>query len=304
MASASFTNTILMVRPAQFGYNAETAENNAFQSRLGISKSIVKDKAVTEFDAMVDLLEQHGVNVIVIDDTPSPQKPDAVFPNNWFSTHPGRLVLYPMYAESRRVERRGDILNHLIEEFGYGCIQSYTHNEESGKMLEGTGSMILDRDNKIAYACISERTDQQLFFDWCQHFGYRPEAFTSVDSNDGLVYHTNVMMALGQQYVVVCMESIKSPTERENLLNTFAETNKTVIEITLDQMNNFAGNMLEVVDGNGSPLLVMSSRAFNALTEAQVEKLESYTSILAPDISTIETVGGGSVRCMMAEIFH
>jgi len=292
-----------MVRPAQFGFNAETAEDNAFQTKLDISKSIVKEKAVTEFDSMVDLLDQHGVNVIVIEDTAQPQKPDAVFPNNWLSTHPGRLVLYPMYAESRRVERRGDILNHLIEEYGYGCIQSYTHNEEDGKMLEGTGSMILDRDNKIAYACISERTNQQLFFDWCQHFGYRPEAFTSVDQNDGLVYHTNVMMALGQQYVVICMESVKSPTERENLLNAFAETNKTVIEISLDQMNNFAGNMLEVIDGNGSPMLVMSSRAFNSLTGDQVETIEKYTSILAPDITTIETVGGGSVRCMMAEIF-
>ncbi len=293
-----------MVRPAQFGYNAETAENNAFQSKLDISKSIIKEKAVSEFDAMVDLLDQHGVNVIVIEDTAQPQKPDAVFPNNWFSTHPGRVVLYPMYAESRRVERRGDILDHLISEYGYGCIQSYTHNEDQGKMLEGTGSMILDRDHMIAYACISERTDQQLFFDWCQHFGYRPEAFTSVDSNDGLVYHTNVMMALGQQYVVVCMESVKSPTERENLLNAFAETNKVVVEITLDQMNNFAGNMLEVLDGDGNPLLIMSSRAYQSLTPDQIQTLEKYTRILAPDIGTIETIGGGSVRCMMAEIFH
>lgn len=301
--SKSFTNTVLMVRPHNFGYNDQTAENNAFQSELNISKNIVKEKAIEEFDQMVELLSQHGVDVVVVEDSRTPVKPDAVFPNNWFSTHPGRLVLYPMFAENRRIERRGDIIEQLMTDYGYQSIESYTHNEQSDRILEGTGSMILDRDYMIAYACISERTDQDLFFQWCQNFGYRPEAFTSQDREGGLVYHTNVMMALGSTYVVICLESVKSPTDRENLLNAFAESNKEVIDITMDQMEQFAGNMLQVMDQNQQPILVMSSKAFNSLTEDQVTQIESHATILAPDISTIETIGGGSVRCMMAEIF-
>ena len=301
--SKSFTNTVLMVRPHNFGYNAETAENNAFQSQLNISKSIIKDKAIEEFDKMVDLLQQHGVNVMVIEDTNDPVKPDAVFPNNWFSTHPSRLVLYPMYAENRRVERRGDIIEELMTEYDYQSLESYTHNESADRILEGTGSMILDRDHRIAYACISERTDQDLFYQWCKNFDFRPEAFTSVDRAGDAVYHTNVMMALGSTYVVICLESVPSATDRENLINAFAESNKTIIEISLEQMEQFAGNMLQVMDQDGNPILVMSTKAFNSLTEKQVAELETHVMVLAPDITTIETVGGGSVRCMMAEIF-
>jgi hypothetical protein len=301
--SKSFTNTILMVRPYNFGYNTETAENNGFQSQLNISKKIIKEKAILEFDEMVDLLVQHGVDVIIVEDTPDPPKPDAVFPNNWFSTHPGRFVLYPMFAENRRIERRGDIIEQLIEHYDYQSIESYTHNEAESRMLEGTGSMILDRDHMIAYACISERTNQELFFQWCKSFGYRPEAFTAVDKNDEPIYHTNVMMALGQTFVIVCLESVGSPTDRENLLNAFVESDKVVIDITLEQMENFAGNMLQVIDQDGKPILVMSARAFSSLTETQVTTIESHTTILAPQIPTIETIGGGSVRCMMAEIF-
>lgn len=301
--SKSFTNTILMVRPHNFGYNPETAGNNAFQSKLHIPQKIVKQKAIEEFDEMVELLAQHGIEIIVVEDTSSPVKPDAVFPNNWFSTHPGRLVLYPMYAENRRVERRGDIIEQLMSEFDYKSLESFTHNEMSNQILEGTGSMILDRDHKIAYACISERTDQELFFQWCRNFGFRPEAFTSVDKVGDHVYHTNVMMALGVSFVIICLDSVKSQTDRENLLNAFAETQKVVIEISLEQMENFAGNMLQVMDSNQQPILVMSAKAFASFDQSQIEEIESHTTILAPQIPTIETIGGGSVRCMMAEIF-
>ncbi len=299
----SFTNTVLMVRPANFGYNAETAENNAFQTKLDMSTDEVRLKAREEFDEMVSLLRSKEVEVIVIEDTEVPIKPDAIFPNNWFSTHQGSIAIYPMHAMSRRVERRGDIIDNLMSANHYASIRDYTHNEQLDIILEGTGSLILDRDNMIAYACTSVRTHEQLFLQWCQDYRYEPMSFLATDRHDQAIYHTNVMMALGSEYVVICMDSIKDLTDRQKLLDSFSATGKEVITISFEQMEQFAGNMLQVEDPDGKPYLVMSKTAYETLDQSQITQIEQYAEILSPDITLIETIGGGSVRCMMAEIF-
>ncbi len=299
----SFTNTILMIRPANFAFNAETAENNAFQSTTQLGADEVRNLAQSEFDQMVALLRSNGVNVLVIDDSPNPPKPDAVFPNNWFSTHSGRIVIYPMYAQSRRIERRKDIIDKLIEMNKYSSIIDYTIHEEELQILEGTGSLILDRDAKIAYACTSVRTIEKLFLQWCRDFGYQPMSFLAKDRNNQEIYHTNVMMALGSDYAVICLESIKDLTDRQKVTESLIQTGKEIIPITYQQMEQFAGNMLQVLSEDGKPLLVMSKSAYNSLEDDQLESLNVKAEIITPDIQTIETLGGGSVRCMMAEIF-
>ncbi|MCB0572731.1 MAG: amidinotransferase [Phaeodactylibacter sp.] len=299
------TSHILMVRPANFGYNEQTAVNNAFQVQdASLSPQEISQKAVEEFDTFVLRLRGKGVDVIVVDDTPGPAKPDAVFPNNWATFHEdGRVVTYPMNAPLRRLERREDILQLLAERFLITDHLRFEHHEEMELFLEGTGSLILDRPNRLAYACLSPRTDEGLLDEFCQALGYQKVAFAAVDAQGREIYHTNVMMALGQDFVVICLESVPCLGSRKRLLQHFADTGKDVIEISLPQMMAFAGNMLQVLSQDGNTYLAMSEQAYHALTDEQIQHIHRYTNILYSPLYTIEKYGGGSARCMMAEVF-
>jgi hypothetical protein len=254
---------------------------------------------------MVALLRQHGVVVHVFDDTPEPSKPDAIFPNNWITFHPnGMVITYPMMAPSRQAEVRQDILQHAINEWGYQRVIRLDARLKQGEVLEGTGSMILDRPNKVVYACLSPRTDLPLLEDWARLTSYELVSFTAVDQENAPIYHTNVMMALGNDYVVICLECIPEKQEREEVVRMLASTGKTIVPITLDQVYHFAGNMLQVLDKEGRPLLVMSAQAHDALTEDQKDTLAGFATLLPIPLWTIEKYGGGSARCMMAEVFR
>lgn len=300
------TSSILMIRPSNFGYNDETASNNSFQEKSikGLNNEEVKQKAIEEFDAFVKKLRAQDINVIVIDDTIEPIKPDAVFPNNWVSFHKnGAIITYPMYSAKRRNERRMDILEKLKTNFEVSEIYHLEKFEKENIFLEGTGSMILDRKNKIAYACTSPRTDDKLLDIFCRLTEYKKVVFQSVDANNEDIYHTNVMMALGEDFVIISMDTIKDETQKKILLELFEKTNKKVIDITFDQILSFAGNMLQVRNNSGDTFLVMSQQAFESLTPEQIKEIEIRTKILYSPIKTIETLGGGSARCMMAEVF-
>ncbi len=288
-----------MIRPVAFEFNQETAVNNAFQQSEPGKQ--IQTSALSEFNAMVHLLQENGVNVLVVDDTPEPHTPDSIFPNNWFSTHEeGIMALYPMFAPNRRHERRADIAQMLSDSFKMNDIVDYTASEANEIYLEGTGSMVLDRDLRICYACISPRTDKTLLHAFCNKFGYELLAFTAVDQNGHAVYHTNVVMSVGDKFMIVCMESVPNETERDLIRQS---TSKQIITISLGQMGRFAGNMLEVVNDKNEHLLVMSRQAYESLSALQVTQIEKHARILHPDLKTIETNGGGSARCMMAEIF-
>lgn len=293
-----------MVRPANFGFNEETADNNSFQSNdQSLTASQISKLAISEFDEMVMKLKRAGVNVIVVDDTVSPIKPDAVFPNNWFSTHhTGVFVSYPMYAASRRTERREDIYELLNEKTPFRKKYTFDFYEEEGMFLEGTGSMILDRVNRICYACISPRTDIRILDKFCVLMNYKKIVFHAVDKDGEAIYHTNVMMALAEDFVIICMETISDDDDKKAILKSFKQTNKELIEISLVQMEQFAGNMLQVFSSFGTHM-VMSRSAYNSLNEEQILKINQFTNIEVIDIPTIEKYGGGSVRCMMAEVF-
>ncbi len=299
------TDTILMVRPANFGFNEETAANNAFQTNdTTRSTQSIREQAITEFDTFVKKLRAVGIQVVVAEDSPTPIKPDAIFPNNWVSFHQdGTLITYPMFAPSRRVERQENVMAAIENQFEIDRRIDFAHYESQNLFLEGTGSMIFDRPNRIVYACLSQRTDQELLDEFAQKMGMKTIAFHSVDGNHHPIYHTNVMMAVGETFVVICMDTIHDETEKKLLLDTFEATNKACIEISLDQMNSFAGNMLQVRSTDGTPYLVMSQQAYDSLSEEQVDTIETHTKILASPIPTIETYGGGSTRCMMAEVF-
>lgn len=299
------TNNILMIRPAHFGFNTQTAENNAFQSEVkDESAQEIAKKAQVEFDVMVDILRSKGVNVLVVEDTDTPIKPDAIFPNNWVSFHAsGAVMTYPMYAPNRRIERREDVIDRVGESFIVGRRYTFEHYEEDGMYLEGTGSMLFDREHKVVYACLSDRTDARLIDKFCVLVEYNRVVFHSVDRNGAPIYHTNVMMALGEDFAVICTESIKSPAELKELKEVLSRTGKEIVDISFQQMESFAGNMLQVRNESGQTFLVMSQTAYDSLTEPQIEALSSKTELLPIDISTIEYYGGGSVRCMMAEIF-
>ena len=294
---------IMMVRPAAFGYNAETAKTNAFQS---IPEATLNAAALaqTEFDAMVAALRTKGVNVVVIADTPTPIKPDAVFPNNWVSFHAtGEVYTYPMESSNRQTERRMDIVQQISEEFDVESITDLSGTEAEGRYLEGTGSIIFDHTAKKAYACTSRRTHPELLEALCERIGYTDVIFESVDARGQAIYHTNVMMAIGPEYAVICLDSIPNAEQRQAVQASLEADGKTIVNITLDQVTEYAGNMLAVRSQDNQPLLCMSASARASLTQAQVATLEQYTQLLAFDIPTIETIGGGSVRCMMAEIF-
>jgi hypothetical protein len=295
------TSHLLMIRPVNFGYNAETAVNNAFQVKE--DNDNVQNKALNEFDAFVNLLRQNGVDIMVVDDTTEPHTPDSIFPNNWVSFHnDGNLLLYPMYAINRRAERKQHVLDKVSEKFTISKMIDLSGYEKENIFLEGTGSMVLDRDNKIAYACLSPRTSEKALADFCQQTGYKSVLFHALDQNGQPIYHTNVMMCVGDRYVVICLDSIPDKKEKEHVVGAIKKTGKEIIEITLEQMNHFAGNMLQVQNQAGEKLLVMSTQAYESLTSEQREKLESFNKIIHSTLTTIETNGGGSARCMMAEV--
>jgi len=296
------TPHILMIKPVGFDFNAETAVNNAFQQKG--SNENAQLKAATEFDGFVQKLTDAGVDVMVVQDTPVPHTPDSIFPNNWISFHQdGSLILYPMYAANRRAERKAQVVAAIASRFDISRHIDFTDAEQQNKFLEGTGSMVLDRENKIAYACLSPRTDKQLFEEWCKQTQYSPCSFYSVDETGGEIYHTNVMMCVADKYVVICLDSIRKAEEQKQVVDTISKSGKKIIEINYSQMNRFAGNMLQVENKSVEKRLVMSSQAYHALTSEQVKQLENYNRILHADLTTIETNGGGSARCMMAEIF-
>ena len=299
------TSHILMVRPSSFGYNEQTAGNNAFQTNdQKWSKEEVRKKAIGEFDGFAAALREKGVDVIVMQDPERPEKPDAVFPNNWVTFHEdGTVILYPMYAPLRRLERNDAFLDAIAERFLVKRRLHLDYLEAKEIFLEGTGSLILDRKNRLAYACLSPRTNPILLDEFCKEMDYDPVLFTAVDGAGKDIYHTNVMMALGETFVVICMDSVPDPEDKALLYHRFDETGKEIIEITLDQMLRFAGNMLQVGTKSGSPLLVMSAQAYQSLRPDQIERLKKHTDLLSVPIETIETYGGGSARCMMAEVF-
>ncbi len=299
------TSHILMVRPANFGFNEETAVNNAFQSKdKSLEINEIKRKAIAEFDAFVKKLRERAIHVVVANDSIQPVKTDAVFPNNWVTMHQdGTMIFYPMFSPNRRLERDADIIQLIENEYIVNKKIHLEHYEGTGKYLEGTGSMILDRAHEIAYACLSPRTDLSLFDEFCDTVHFKRVAFHAVDGNNEAIYHTNVMMALGETFVVICLETIRDEQERLHLIKHFERTKKEIIEISLDQMMLFAGNMLQVKNDFDETFLVMSEQAYNSLIAAQIAHIQRYTQIIYSDIKTIETYGGGSARCMMAEIF-
>ncbi|SFU32160.1 hypothetical protein SAMN05216480_101711 [Pustulibacterium marinum] len=305
---SQITNTVVMIRPATFRMNEQTAVNNYFQEDLELQNQEINKKAQEEFDTFVQKLKMVGVNVVVIQDTEEPDTPDAIFPNNWISFHAnGDVALYPMFAENRRLERNETVLETLESQgFIINNVVDYTEAEEESLFLEGTGSIILDRENRKAYCALSPRADEDLFIEFCEDFEYTPVIFTANQTVDGErkpIYHTNVMMAIAETFAVVCLATIDDKKERKLVVNQLKENGKEVIAITEGQMQQFAGNMLQVKGSDERKFLVMSQTAYKSLTQDQIQKIENHCTILYSDLNTIETCGGGSARCMLAEVF-
>lgn len=303
------TDSVLMIRPVAFRMNEQTTVNNYFQEELsGMLPAAINAKAQQEFDALVSQLQEVGVEVIVVDDTPETDTPDSIFPNNWISFHDnGDVVLYPMFAENRRAERREDILDILEEkDFVIENVVDFTSAEEEGIFLEGTSSVVLDRVNSIAYCALSPRANEELFIEFCEDFDYAPvifEAFHTVDGRKELVYHTNVMMSVGEHFAVICADLIEDKQERKMVLENLKASGKEIVLINEQQVAHFAGNVLEVSGTNDKRYIVMSTAAMESLSAVQKKQLEKYGTILNANLQTIESCGGGSARCMMAEIF-
>ena len=293
-----------MIRPAAFGYNAETAVNNHFQHEEKIDVSTLQQRALSEFDNMVLVLKKNNIRVITIEDTKEPPKPDAIFPNNWLSTSPGGVLsIFPLYASSRRPEKRDDIIQWLAKHFKISAVQDWSEFEVEGRFLEGTGSMVIDHDHKMIYSSISERTSMPLLENYASANGYQAIVFLATDKHGYPVYHTNVVMTIGDQFAVLCEEAIEEEWELIAVRQLLETTGKIIIPISRDQMHAFAGNMLQVKNSSGENFLVLSQAAFNALTKEQKLMLEAYSQLLPIPVPTIEKIEGGSVRCMMAEIF-
>ena len=301
------TDTVLMIRPVRFRTNEETIVNNYFQKGINITQEEINRKAQQEFDMLVQKLKEVGVHVIQVEDIYEQDTPDSIFPNNWISFHNnGDVAIYPMFAENRRRERREDILD-IVEEAGFEIenVFDYTEAENEGIFLEGTGAMVLDRIHRKAYCALSPRASEELFIEFCEDFEYTPVIFRAFQKTDGElkpIYHTNVMMALGRTFAIVCLDTIEDKNERKNVLNHLKEDKKEIITISREQVNYYAGNMLEV-KGKEHSYLVMSQTAYESLTPQQIEAIERHTQILYSDLSTIEICGGGSARCMLAEVF-
>ena len=307
-----------MIRPVRFSYNSQTAVNNAFQES-GIPEELSQRQALKEFDAYVEMLRNEGIEVMVVEDTATPHTPDSIFPNNWLSLHSAEeladvgsrvAVLYPMFAENRRAERRQDIIEALTGADAPSCASAalldLTYYEKRNLFLEGTGSLILDRNEHLAYACQSPRTCEEVLEEWSSKMGYDYFLFHAEDMNGNPIYHTNVMMSVGEQLAIVCLDAITDIEERMSLIELLEESDKEIVEISLEQMNEFAGNMLQlhtVKDGELKYIMVMSARAKDSLDQDQIEAIEKYCKIVAPDLEFIERNGGGSARCMLAEIF-
>ena len=295
-----------MIEPIAFGYNAETAENNYFQVEQ--KGEDIQAKALAEFNAFVEKLRAKGIHVITIKDTLDPHTPDSIFPNNWVSFHKdGKVVLYPMFATNRRVERRSDIIESIQNQgFEVAEIDDWSSSENQSLFLEGTGSMIFDHDNKIAYGSVSLRLDEKLFREFCSKYGFTPVVFHSyqtVGEERLPIYHTNVMMCVADKFVVICLDCIDDETERKTVVETIKNSGKEIIEISEAQMQQFAGNMLQVQNKDGKKFLVMSQTAYQSLNQEQVSNIEKYCEIIYSDLNTIEVNGGGSARCMLAEVF-
>lgn len=302
------TNTILMVRPINFRKNEQTAVNNYFQEDLEIKNDEINKKAQVEFDAYVFKLKSYGIDVIVVSDTEEYNTPDAVFPNNWISFHAdGTVGIYPMFAENRRLERREDILDVLEQhDFKIENVVDYTSAEEENLFLEATGSIILDRVNGKAYCALSERANEDLFIEFCEDFEYTPVIFIAnqtVNNKRAPIYHTNVMMCIANTFAVICLDTIDNKAERKNVVRHLKEDGKQIIDISEAQMHNFAGNMLQVHNNKEEHFLVMSQAAYDCLNESQLAKINNHCKIISSSLQTIETCGGGSARCMMAEVF-
>lgn len=298
------TKNILLIRPSSFVFNSETAESNAFQIKPTDSEDLVKQKVVAEFEAFVSTLRSKGVNVFVVNDTPSPIKPDAIFPNNWVTLHAdGTVILYPMFAPNRRYERRQDIIDLLKKNFKINHVLDLSKYEKEHRFLEGTGSMVFDHNNKIAYACLSPRTDKNLLISVCDYLQYQPVYFYAHDPGGKEIYHTNVMMCIGEKFAVICLNSITNKQEREKVVQSLSNTGHQIIDITFKQMNNFAGNMLAIQTNSNQNILVLSQSAFDSLMPNQRQEIEKFCELVPLSINTIETIGGGSARCMISEIF-
>lgn len=298
------TNTILMVRPVAFGFNKETSLDNAFQNESSEDNNAIQQQALLEFDNMVALLRDNGIRVKVVEDTLTPRTPDSIFPNNWFSTHSdGRVALYPLKADNRREERRPDVFEYLVDSgFSVKHIEDFSDAEQEGKYLESTGSLILDRENELCYVSVSERSNPELVVEFCEVFGYQPVFFQSV-IKDQPVYHTNVCMSIATDFAMVALDSFSREDERTKTKKALLHSGKELIELSEEQILSFAGNGLEVQNENGENYFILSKRAFASLHQKQTEQINKYAKVLTPELNTIENIGGGSARCMMAEIF-
>ncbi|MBW7891218.1 MAG: amidinotransferase [Chitinophagaceae bacterium] len=292
---------LLMVRPAGFGFNPETAVNNAFQVA---EPGNVQERALSEFDRMVQLLNHHHIEVTIVNDMPSPETPDSIFPNNWVSFHEGGIMcLYPMFAPIRRLEKKPELIEFLQRKFNVSAILDLSPHENENRFLEGTGSMVLDRRHKIAYACLSPRTHIEVLEEFCCLMKYKPIPFHGEDKNRIPVYHTNVMMTVGNEYAVICLDSIADTQEKDQVVTSLRNSEKEIIPITHHQMQHFAGNMLEVFNKDGKSFVIMSTQAYQSLNTGQITTLQKYSAILHTPLYTIEANGGGSARCMITEVF-
>ncbi|MGY4384953.1 hypothetical protein ACVWYN_001989 [Pedobacter sp. UYP24] len=295
------TNQLLMIRPVNFKFNEQTAVNNKFQQAS--AQDHVQIEALNEFNNFLNLLKGNEISVTVLDDTLNPETPDSIFPNNWVSFHQsGKVILYPMFSPNRRQERRQDILKAIEKKFVVKEIVDLTGFENSNVFLEGTGSLVLDRGHKIAYACLSVRTNELVIREFCDNTGYQIVSFNGLDSLGFPIYHTNVMMCIADRFAVICLAAIPDETEKEKVVNSLITNGKKIIEITMEQMNHFAGNMLQVENKSGYPLLILSEQAYLSLRPQQINELEKYNRLLYAPLYTIEKNGGGSARCMLAEI--
>ena len=297
------TKNILMIKPSSFGYNEDTSKDNFFQSKVdNMSDNEIQLAAIDEFENMCSILRENGINIIVCENDKSKNLSDDVFPNNWISFHEDKYVIHSMYAESRREEKNKSFIENLNSNgFNYTLLNDYTSYEEEDIFLEGTGSVVLDRTNKVAYCSISKRSDLGLFDKFCSDIGYNPITFTSYDSKGGIVYHTNVMMSIGDDFILVCLESIVDEDERKKVKESIEKTGKNIVEIDLNQMESFAGNLLQLGE-KGNKIIVMSQLAFSSLNNNQKQILSSESKIVNISIPVIQKCGGGSVRCMIAEL--
>ncbi len=296
-----FTNRVMMVRPVSFGFNDQTAASNFFQINRQIDD--VNALALAEFDTMVEVLKANGIGVLVLEDNANKVRPDAIFPNNWFSTHKNKMYLYPMLAPNRRLERRQDIIKKLKKEGGYKIIIDLSDYENQNVFLEGTGSMIFNHRSKKIYAALSPRTHKSLVKKMADELNYEPVIFTANDENGNAIYHTNVMLTIGNGFAVLCLESITKEEDKRHVIKNLNADGLEIFEITFEQMHNFCGNMLQLTNNKGEPLLVMSQQAKNNFSPLMLSIIQRFTKILVVSIPTIETVGGGGARCMMGEVY-